>query len=97
MYRSTAIATIVVAVRVVVKRIAVIVSYERRLTYHVLVFVCRIEALALLAIKKIIIFGGTAAVAAIPTASAVVVFIITCLISFPVEFMAWGAAFLHFA
>jgi len=53
--------------------------------------VCRIEALALLAVKKIIIFGGATAVATIPTASAVVVFIITCLVSFPAEFMARSA------
>jgi len=93
-YAMTAVATVVLTVRVVVNRIAVVVSDEIGLTSRVLVFVCRIEALALLAVKKIIIFGGTAAVAAIPTASAVVVFIITCLISFPVEFMARGAAFL---
>jgi len=94
LYASTAVATVVLAVRMVVNCVAVVVSYERGLTNQVLVFVCRIEALALLAVKKIIIFGGATAVAAIPTASAVVVFIITCLVSFPVEFMTRSAAWL---
>jgi len=63
-------------------------------TDHTLVFVLRIQTFAHLAVKEVIFFRGAAAVTTIPTATTVVIFIITCLIPFPAVFMARSVAFL---
>lgn len=90
-FRAT-VAAIVLAVLVVVARVAIVIPNVQSLACQALVFVFRIQAFTHLAVKEVMIFGGATAIATIPTATTMVVFIIACFIPFPAVFMARSAA-----
>ena len=74
----------------IVLGVTVLVAFQvLMLTLH---FNFGIQALGFVAVAVVVIFGGATAVATVPSATAVVVFIIACFVSFPARFKTRFAA-----
>jgi len=88
-FRATAVATIKLTIDVIILGVTVLVKLQVMvLTFQ---FNFGIQALALGAVGVVVIFGGSAAVATIPIATAVVIFVVTPLVAFPVRLVAFFA------
>jgi len=92
---TTAVASIKVAIRVIILWIAMSVAFEMHVTFFSrfqLRLFFGVQTLAHFAVQVVVFFGCATAVATVPSATAVVVFIIACFVSFPGRFMACFAA-----
>ena len=83
---AAAVATIKITIFVIIFRITMEIGFLVKITYlsgfqFRLIF--RVQTLALGAVKVVVIFGGATAVSTIPTTTAVIIFVIARLISFP--------------
>jgi hypothetical protein len=90
-----AVATIKITISVIILWIAMGVAFEMSLTdlsrfQFRLVF--RVQTLTLGAVKVVVIFGRTAAVATVPTTTTVIVCIIARFVSLPCSFLTWFGA-----
>jgi len=93
---AAAVATIKITIFVIIFRITMGIAFLMKLTYlsgfqFRLIF--RVQTLALGAVKVVVIFGGATAVSTIPTTTAMIIFVIARLISFPRSVFTWFAAY----
>ena len=83
---ATAVATIIITIFVIIVRITMRIGFLVKLAFlsgfqFRLIF--RVQTLALGAVVVVVIFSGATAVSTIPTTTAVIIFVIARLISFP--------------
>jgi len=93
---ATAVATIKIAIFVIIVRITVRIGFLVKFAFLSGVqfrLIFRVQTLAFGAVKVVVIFGGTAAVPTIPTTTAVIIFVIARLVSFPRGVHTWFAAY----
>jgi len=93
---AAAVATIKITICVIIVRITMRIGFLMKLAFlsgfqFRLIF--RVQTLALGAVKVVVIFGGATAVSTIPTTTAVIIFVIARLISFPRSVGTWFAAY----